>query len=636
LLIAAVGLAFADASIVVLALPQIYGEFDTTIVGVSWVLTAYAVVVMVVALVVAAAYRRLRPAALVLVGLVVFAAASALCGVSDSLVMLMAGRGAQGAGAAVLLAGSLPVLCALLGTRRGRTAWSFAATVGLAVGPALGGLLTEAFEWRSIFLAQAPVAVSALTVAVSPAARRASATPAQRRPAILPNLGLIFLSGGLVGALFLSILLVIEVWRYSPVAGAAVVTALPAGMLLLRRAGADLGPGAQLAGGALLLGGGLTALAWLPATNVGWMIAALALCGAGLGLLTDLLDGAALQNRDGLIRNGSLAVAARHAGLVLGLVLIAPVLAGALDRATERSALAGTAVVLDARAPVQDKIKIALALRDQLDVSLRGEVPDLQAVIANTGVRSAAGLQVGEDLATRVEEILTRAFRPAFGVAAALGFAVLVPGLLLVGRRRTTSPNALADTADTSGAAPLDLHQTAPQPHDEAAEATVSVGAGARRPGADRPRRALAPTAALAVLLLGGVALLAAEQAGGAGGMGSYHEANPCRAAANPYPGGGLDAGLQRIALSAVNGAACDMHVSRERLVLALDGKSRFGGPQLDRDDMERALRAGLVRATEDAQRRGDVPGWALAPLRSVVANAPLSWFLDQLGLPGG
>jgi hypothetical protein len=142
--------------------------------------------------------------------------------------------------------------------------------------------------------------------------------------------------------------------------------------------------------------------------------------------------------------------------------------------------------------------------------------------------------------------------------------------------------------------------------------------------------------AALAVLLLGGATLLAAERAQGADGIGSYHEANPCRASADPYPGGGLDAGFQRIALSAVNGAACDMNVSRERLVLALDGKSRFGGPRLDKDDMERALRAGLVRATEDAQRRGDLPGWALGPLHSLVETAPLSWFLEQLGLPSG
>ena len=50
---------------------------------------------------------------------------------------------------------------------------------------------------------------------------------------------------------------------------------------------------------------------------------------------------------------------------MLGLVLIAPVLAGSLDQATERSTLAGTAAVLDARVPVKDKVRIALAVRDE-------------------------------------------------------------------------------------------------------------------------------------------------------------------------------------------------------------------------------------------------------------------------------
>src|SRR5215475_9068002 len=440
LLIVAVGLAFADASIVVLALPRIYGRFDTTIVGVSWVLTAYAVIVAVVALGIAVAHRWMRPFVLVVAGLGIFALASALCGFADSLSVLMAGRCIQGVGAALLLTGSLPVLGTLLGETRARTAWSYAATVGLAIGPALGGLLTEVFDWRSIFLIQAPIAVAALAVAVSPAARTTAAAAPRGRPAIWPNLGLLFLSGGLVGALFLSVLLVIEVWRFSPIVGAAVVTALPAGMLLLRRSSSRLAPTARVIGGALLLGGGLVGLAWLPTVDAWWAVAALALCGAGLGLLTGVLDEAALHGPASVIRNGSLVVGARHAGLVLGLVLIAPVLAGSLDRATERSALAGAGVVLDARVPAQDKLKITFAVRDKLDVNQRGAVPNIEKIVAGAGVTSAAGLHVGDALAERIEGVLTRAFRPAFGVAAVLGFAVLLPGLVWAGRRPRSGP----------------------------------------------------------------------------------------------------------------------------------------------------------------------------------------------------
>ena len=64
LLIGAVGLAFADASVVALALPDLYGEFNTSIVGVSWVLTTYALVVAVVSVPVALLHRRVRPLSL--------------------------------------------------------------------------------------------------------------------------------------------------------------------------------------------------------------------------------------------------------------------------------------------------------------------------------------------------------------------------------------------------------------------------------------------------------------------------------------------------------------------------------------------------------------------------------------------
>jgi MFS family permease len=661
LLVGAVGLAFADASIVVLALPRIYARFDTTIVGVSWVLTAYAVIVTVVALGVAAAHRWMRPLVLVVTGLGIFALASVLCGFADSLSVLMAGRCVQGVGAALLLTGSLPILATLLGETRARMAWSYAATVGLAIGPALGGLLTEVFDWRAIFLIQAPIAVAALAVAISPAARTTAAVSARGRPAIWPNLGLLFLSGGLVGALFLSVLLVIEVWRFSPIVGAAVVTALPAGMLLLRRSGSRLAPLVRLIGGALLLGGGLVGLAWLPAVDAWWAVAALALCGAGLGLLTGVLDEAALRGTARVIRNGSLVVGARHAGLVLGLVLIAPVLAGSLDRATERSALAGAGVVLDARVPAQDKLKITFAVRDRLDVNQRGAVPDLEKIVAEAGVKSAAGLRVGDALAERIEGVLTRAFRPAFGVAAVLGFAVLLPGLVWAIQRRRNEqsddepgeepPNSAEPESADSGTAWPSTGWPSGSAHDDqawadpTAQTTLSADADVIGPGDGQARRAKPPRSpaaargpmvGLVALLLAGGGLLVAEQTAGTSSFGSFREVDACTAPADPYPGGGLDAGVQRIALSTINGAACELHVSRERLVLALDGKERFGSPRLDRESMERALRAGLIRATDDAQKRGDLPGWLVEPLRSLAQNAPLSWLLDQLGLPGG
>ena len=118
ILAAAVALAFADASIVVLGLPSIYGELQTTVVQASWVITVYAVVVTVVALLTGPLAARRRPASVALVGFVGFAAGSALSGVASSIGLLYAGRALQGFGAALALVASLPVLVHLTGSVR--------------------------------------------------------------------------------------------------------------------------------------------------------------------------------------------------------------------------------------------------------------------------------------------------------------------------------------------------------------------------------------------------------------------------------------------------------------------------------------------------------------------------------------
>ena len=108
---AAVAVAFADSSIVVLALPELYGRFNTTIEGVSWVVTAYNAAVAVTALaLLLLLVHRLRSAVLLGVGLVLFLAASIACAAAQSLAFLIGARTVQGVGAALLLVGALPVL----------------------------------------------------------------------------------------------------------------------------------------------------------------------------------------------------------------------------------------------------------------------------------------------------------------------------------------------------------------------------------------------------------------------------------------------------------------------------------------------------------------------------------------------
>ena len=128
--------------------------------------------------------------------------------------------------------------------------------IGTALGPALGGVLTELFDWRAIFAVQAPLAAAAVAAALHPAAR---ALPPEREgphPAG-SALALVFTYAALVGALFLAVLLIVTVWDYGPLAGAGVVSALPVAALCARPLSARLSGLADVVGGAALLAAGL-------------------------------------------------------------------------------------------------------------------------------------------------------------------------------------------------------------------------------------------------------------------------------------------------------------------------------------------------------------------------------------------
>jgi predicted MFS family arabinose efflux permease len=426
-LTAAVAVAFADSSIVVLALPELYGRFDTTIEGVSWVVTAYNLAVAVTALALLLLVHRLSSTALLGAGLGAFLAASIACAAAQNLGFLIGARAFQGVGAALLLVGALPVL--------GRARWTAAGTFGLALGPALGGVLTQAFDWRAIFVAQAPVAALGLVGLVRAHAHVEaeegwSLSLVQTLPANA-CLGLLF--GSLVGALFLAVLLVISVWDYSPITGAGIVSALPLAALVVRRL--TLSGLTAVCGGSALLGIGLVGLALLPSASVGFMVWALALCGAGLGLAVPVLSNAALEKGGGLTRSGTLTVGARHAGLVLALALIAPLLASRVPDAGDKALLRGTAVLLDAPIGLDKKVPVALDLRKAFAKAQEGETPDLREPFnAHGAAHDSALAGVRDRLFGAIAATITRASRPAFFLCA--GFAALALIVAAAFRRR--------------------------------------------------------------------------------------------------------------------------------------------------------------------------------------------------------
>jgi MFS family permease len=598
-LIVAVALAFADASVVALALPALYGEFKTSIVGVSWVLTTYALAVAVTAVPVALLHRRLRPLALVAAGAIGFALASVIAGAANSLNVLLAARAAQGMAATLLLAGSLPVLSAIVpGPGRARRWWALAGAIGAAVGPALGGVLTELFVWRAIFFVQAPIVALALLVAFEPAVRALrheghllGEPGTRRRDVVVANLGFALLFAALVAALFLGVLLAIEVWRYSPVQSSVLVSALPLGMLVGRRAHAA--PSRVVAvGGSALLALGLLGLALLPGAAPVLAAVAFALCGAGFDLVHEVFDEAAVPSDGPAVRASAVSIGARHAGLVLGLALIAPVLSTSLEAGIERATLGATQTMLSTDLKLSDKLPVIWALRSAIEEAPRGQVPNLAGEFDERGAEGDNAMaRARDDLMDTVTDSVTRSFRPAFVIAAVLAALTALAGLALVGRPRPSNPIAPST----------------------------------------RSRAAVGVAALLAVA----VSLIGVEFANGARTTGEFVAQNPCTAPPDPFPGDGYDASIQRIALSALNGAACELGTTRERLVLSLDENSGFDDVDWDKETMENALKVGAHRAIDDANDRNAIPGWIAAALGFAVDRAPIGWLVERLPISG-
>jgi hypothetical protein len=409
---ALVAIAFADSSIVVLALPQLYSRFETSITGVSWVITSYNAAVAFTALALVFFVHRFRARHVFAAGSLLFLAATIACASAQALWFLIAARCVQGAGAGLLLAGALSLVAV--------NVWTLAGTFGAALGPALGGILTQLFDWRAIFIAQAPVAAAGLVAAWRREDEPAVAEgwrPSLRRtvPANI-CLGLVF--GALVGALFLGVLLVIIVWQYTPIEGALIVSVLPLAAFASRALPR------KPAAGAALLGAGLVALALLPSANVPIAMCALALCGVGLGIAVPPLSNAALDVDSGLTRSGTLTIGVRHLGLVAAIALIAPLLASTLPAAGDRAMLKATQVLLDAPIAITDKVPIALDLRKAFNQAKTGEIPNLKEPFDSRGARTDSKLAAArDDLVAAIQDTITRAFRSAFFLAAAFAAA---------------------------------------------------------------------------------------------------------------------------------------------------------------------------------------------------------------------
>jgi multidrug resistance protein len=167
--ILASSLAFVDGSVVNVGLPAIRESLGAEGETLQWVINAYLLPLSALLLLGGAAGDRLGRQRLLIVGIAIFALASALCASAASPLFLLAGRAIQGVGAAILLPNSLAILGeAFAGEQRGRAigTWAAMGAVGGAVGPVLGGWLIDMVGWRAIFLLNLPLALAAIVLAV--------------------------------------------------------------------------------------------------------------------------------------------------------------------------------------------------------------------------------------------------------------------------------------------------------------------------------------------------------------------------------------------------------------------------------------------------------------------------------------
>ncbi len=171
-------LVLLDVTVVNVALPAIGATLGTGQAGLQWVVDGYAIAIAGLLLAGGTigdvhGHRRV-----VLTGLGVFGVASLACGLAPGVGWLVAARFAQGAGAALLLPGTLAIITEAYRDTAARAraigVWAGAGSAALPIGPLLGGLLVAAFGWRSVFVVNVPVVLVAavMTARLAPRGER--------------------------------------------------------------------------------------------------------------------------------------------------------------------------------------------------------------------------------------------------------------------------------------------------------------------------------------------------------------------------------------------------------------------------------------------------------------------------------
>ena len=167
--ILASSMAFIDGTVVNVALPSLQQGLQATAIGVQWVVEAYSLFLSALLLVGGSLGDHYGRKRIFLIGVVIFALASAWCGIAPDINHLIIARAVQGVGGALLVPGSLAIISASFSeAKRGKAigTWSGFSAITTAIGPVLGGWLVEHVSWRAVFYLNLPIAAAVILISL--------------------------------------------------------------------------------------------------------------------------------------------------------------------------------------------------------------------------------------------------------------------------------------------------------------------------------------------------------------------------------------------------------------------------------------------------------------------------------------
>src|SRR5881398_1817265 len=162
-------MAFIDGTVVNVALPALQWSLKATVVDVQWVVEAYSLLLASFLLVGGSLGDHYGRRRIFIIGVALFACASAACGFAADIRQLIIARALQGFGAALLVPGSLAIISNSFSEQeRGRAigVWSGFSAITTGVGPVFGGWLIEHVSWRAVFFINVPLAVVVVLVSL--------------------------------------------------------------------------------------------------------------------------------------------------------------------------------------------------------------------------------------------------------------------------------------------------------------------------------------------------------------------------------------------------------------------------------------------------------------------------------------